>query len=186
MRWPNPPHRDLARLDDGVVTVRPHRPDDVEPFLKAVRESLDEIGAWMEWVHPGYSLADAAEWIEAQDRLWAEGWRMGFAFVDSGSGRLLGAGGLNRFDPTHRWANLGYWVRTSAAGAGVATRAVRLISQFGFEIVGLRRIEIAADVDNAASRRVAEKAGARLEGVSRNRLYLRGESFDAAVYGLVP
>ncbi|HSG78081.1 MAG TPA: GNAT family N-acetyltransferase [Acidimicrobiia bacterium] len=186
MRWPSPPGRDRAVLDDGVVAVRPHRPDDAGPFLEAVQESLGEIGEWMEWVHPGYSLTDAVEWIESQDRLWDQGWRLGFGFVDPASGLLLGAGGLNRFDPTNRRANLGYWVRTSAVGRGVATRAVRLMSRFGFAEVGLRRVEIAAGVDNTASRRVAEKAGARFEGVARNRLLLRGESFDAAVYGLVP
>ena len=115
-----------------------------------------------------------------------DGYRFGFAFVDARTDALLGAGGLNRFDPVNRWANLGYWVRTSAAGRGVATAAVGLITRFGFEVVGLQRIEIVAAVANAASRRVAEKTGAHLEGVARNRLFLRGAGLDAAVYGLVP
>ncbi|NIR38613.1 MAG: GNAT family N-acetyltransferase, partial [Actinobacteria bacterium] len=94
-----------------------------------MRESIDEIGRWMEWAHSGYSLAEAAEWLEAQDRLWDDGYRFGFAFVDEVSGTFLGAGGLSRFDPVNRWANLGYWVRSEAAGRGVATRAVRLIGR---------------------------------------------------------
>ena len=186
MRWPTPPERSAGYLDDGVVGIRPHRPDDVGPFLNAVRESLAEIGEWMEWAHPTYSLADAVAWIEIQHRVWETGDRFGFAFVDPATDRLLGAGGLNRFDPVNRWANLGYWVRTSAAGTGVGTRAAKLMSRFGFETVGLARMEIVAGVDNLGSRRVAEKAGAVFEGTARNRLLIRGRSRDAAVYGLVP
>jgi RimJ/RimL family protein N-acetyltransferase len=41
-------------------------------------------------------------------------------------------------------------------------------------------------VHNAASRRVAEKLGARLECIARNRLMGWGRPHDAAVYSLVP
>ena len=46
----------------------------------------------------------------------------------------------------------------------------------------LRRLEIVIAEDNRASRRVAEKAGARFEAVARRRLLLRGEPQDAAIY----
>jgi RimJ/RimL family protein N-acetyltransferase len=50
----------------------------------------------------------------------------------------------------------------------------------------MKRVEIAAHPDNVASRRVAEKAGATFEGVMRNRIYMRGRSYPAALYSLVP
>jgi RimJ/RimL family protein N-acetyltransferase len=62
-------------------------------------------------------------------------------------------------------ANVGYWVRTSRTGQGIATAAVRLVARFGFEDLGLRRLELLIAVHNVASRRVAEKVGATLEGV---------------------
>lgn len=82
-------------------------------------------------------------------------------------------------------ANLGYWVRTSAAGRGVATGATRAVARFGFEQIGLKRIEIVAAVNNLSSQRVAEKAGAVREGVLRKRLLIRGESHDAVLFSLV-
>ena len=81
--------------------------------------------------------------------------------------------------------NLGYWVRTSAAGRGAATRATRLAARFGFEQLGLHRIEIVAAIDNIGSQRVAEKAGAVREGVLRKRLLIRGKSQDAVLYSLI-
>ena len=64
--------------------------------------------------------------------------------------------------------------------------AIRLAARFGCEELGLYRIEIVAAVDNIASQRVAEKAGAVREGVLRNRLLVRGESQDAVLFSLLP
>jgi RimJ/RimL family protein N-acetyltransferase len=81
---------------------------------------------------------------------------------------------------------MGYWVRASRERRGIGSAAARLASRFAFTELGLARIEIVALPDNVASRRVAEKIGARLECVARNRLQFRGEPRDAAVYSLVP
>jgi len=62
-------------------------------------------------------------------------------------------------------ANVGYWVRTGQTGQGIATAAVRRVARFGFEDLGLRRLELLVAVDNLASRRVAEKVGATFEGI---------------------
>jgi ribosomal-protein-serine acetyltransferase len=72
--------------------------------------------------------------------------------------------GLDRIR-SNETANVGYWVRTRQTGQGIATAAVRLIARFGFEDLGLRRLELFIAVDNVASRRLAEKVGATFEGV---------------------
>ena len=81
-------------------------------------------------------------------------------------------------------AEIGYWVAAAARGRGVASTAARLLSDFGFETLGLRRIELNAAVDNAASRRVAEKAGFELEGVRRPGA-VAGVPTDFAVYSRI-
>jgi RimJ/RimL family protein N-acetyltransferase len=69
---------------------------------------------------------------------------------------------------------------------GVAIAAARLAARFAFRELSLTRVELVALVDNIASRRVAEKLGATLEGVARNRLVHNGVPFAAAMYSLVP
>jgi len=98
---------------------------------------------------------------------------------------FIGGSGLNQINQQYQIGNLGYWVRTSCTGQGVATRAVRLLARFGFEELGLGRIEIVAAVGNTASQRVAEKAGAHREGVLRRRLFLHDEYHDAVMYSLI-
>jgi ribosomal-protein-serine acetyltransferase len=76
----------------------------------------------------------------------------------------VGLVGLDRISASGT-ANVGYWVRTGHTGQGIATAAVRLVARFGFEDLGLLRLELLIAVDNPASRRVAEKVGATFEGV---------------------
>jgi RimJ/RimL family protein N-acetyltransferase len=85
----------------------------------------------------------------------------------------------------HRFANLGYWVRTSATRQGVATEAVRQVAEFAFGNTDLVRLEIVCAVGNDASQRVAERAGAAREGALRHRLLLHGQPVDAVMYSLV-
>jgi len=161
------------------------QPSHADALYEAARESVSTVGRWLPWCHPGYRREDAIRWIERCRSDAESGEPCAFGVFD-GNGMLLGGVGLNRFDNLHRSANLGYWVRTQAQGQGVAARATRRLATFGFEALGLCRIEIVAAVENLASRRCAEKAGARFEGIARHRLMIDGTPVDAAVYGLLP
>ncbi len=173
-----------ARLTDGVVALRYYRPGDVAAVFEAVDESRTEIGAWMDWCHADYGLDDTETWVASQPELRALGDHP-MVIVDAGTDRVLGSSGLNQVNTIHGFANLGYWVRTSAAGNGVASRAARLVAIAGLSALGLRRIEIVTDVSNAPSIRVAEKIGAHCEGIARQRLRHGGEHHDAYMFSLV-
>ena len=99
---------------------------------------------------------------------------------------LLGGCGLNHIDRSWNLANLVYWVRTSQTRKGIATRATRLLARFGCEVLELDRIEIVVAVGNEPSLRVAQKAGARREGVLRNRLHINGIGVEAVMHSLIP
>jgi len=173
-------------LTDGSILVRPYQKHDAALLYEAVRESIAEVSRWLPWCHEDYSIQESREFIESRN-LFSQGdeW-YSFAVFDAGSEKFVGGVGLNFINRVHQLANLGYWVRTGSAGRGVATRATRLAARFGFDELGLRRIEIVAAVDNIASQRVAEKAGALREGILRHRLLVRGESQDAVLFSLLP
>ncbi len=120
-----------------------------------------------------------------RDEEWRKDIAYAFGVFDTESGKFLGGVGLSQINRIHQMANLGYWVRTSAAGRGVASSAARLVARFGLEELKLQRIEILAATENHASQRAAEKAGAVREGVLRKRLLVHGQSQDAVLYSLV-
>lgn len=170
---------------DGI-SIRRYQVTDIPLLHEAVRESINEISPWMPWCHPDYSMEDSAAWVLSRDEAWANEVEHSFVITDAETGAFLGAVGLNQFNRDHQFANLGYWVRSSRAGRGVATTATLLTARFGLRKLALQRIEILAAVGNKPSQRVAEKAGAKNEGVLRNRLSLRGQPHDAVMYSLIP
>jgi RimJ/RimL family protein N-acetyltransferase len=173
-------------LTTDSLLLRPYREQDAGALYEAVRESMAEMSPWLGWAHQNYSIEESREFIYSRARAAADADWYSFGIFAKENGRFLGGVGLNFINRVHQVGNLGYWVRTSAAGQGIATKAARGMARYGFEEVGLHRIEILAAVPNIGSQRVAEKAGAVREAVLRNRLFLGGKSQDAVMFSLIP
>jgi RimJ/RimL family protein N-acetyltransferase len=173
-------------LADERLNLRTFTEDDVAGLCEAITESKEQLIRWMPWCTPDYRRSDTEAFVQAQPQAWREGREYSFLILAQHTGYVLGGCGLNRIDWLNLYGNLGYWVRTSAAGRGVATAATRLLLGFAFEKLGLMRVEIVAAVDNAPSQRVAEKVGATREGRARNRCRARGVQHDAYVYSVTP
>jgi len=175
-----------TELTDGQLVVRFYREDDAPRLFEAVRESIPEVSAWLGWCHENYSIEESRDFVRSRgQKAQTDEWYSFGIFDQTVGDRFLGGVGLNFINRVHQFGNLGYWVRTSATGKGVASRASRLVAQFAFEELGLHRIEIVAAVPNVASQRVAEKIGAVREGVQRKRLLIAGQSHDAVMFSLV-
>jgi RimJ/RimL family protein N-acetyltransferase len=173
-------------LGDGCLRLRRWQDDDAERLFEAARESVASVGRWLPWCHADYQRHEAVAWITRCREGWHAGEHVALPIFDAAGTELLGAVGLNQFNRAHRSANLGYWVRQSRHGQGIATAACRLAAGFGFAQLGLVRIEIVVLPDNHASRRTAEKLGAQFEALARQRLWKDGQPHDAAVYALIP
>jgi len=174
-----------AELTGERVGLRRCRSEFASALRAAALESVETVGRWMPWCHAGYEESESTAWLDKCDADWQSGDAYEFAIFDC-NGEYVGGAGLNQFNRVHNLANLGYWVRQSRQRHGLAVDAVRLLARFGFETVGVTRIEIVAAADNIPSRRVAEKAGASFECLARNRLVIGGVPLTAAVHSLVP
>src|SRR5437667_257938 len=110
---------------EGPLLVRTYRAEDANALYEAARESIAEVSVWLPWCHENYSIEESREFVSSRAQA-AEGdeW-YSFAIFEKDSGRFLGGVGLNFFNRVHQMTNLGYWVRTSATGRGVATKAGR-------------------------------------------------------------
>ena len=107
------------------------------------------------------------------------------AVADAAGGRLLGAIGLVMDRHDLERAEVGYWVAPTARGAGVAGRALGLISPWALGPLGLRRLDLLASVSNVASMRVAERCGYVREGTLRKAWFRGPGREDMALYSLL-
>ncbi len=127
----------------------------------AIRASHAELELWMDWVTAEPQTAEmTAEFIARVDDDWAAGREFNYAMTDPDTGEVIGVCGLmTRAGPGR--LEIGYWVRTDRAGAGVATAAAGLLTEAGLAVDGIDIVEIHHDAANPASGRVAEKLGYR-------------------------
>ena len=154
-------------------------------MLDAIVESGAELSRWMAWWHGGFRLEEAEAFAAFCERGWLDGTHYEFAIQDTGCD-YVGSCALSAVNGDALSANLSYWVRSSATGAGIASSAARRVAAWGVGAVGLRRVEVSMATANVASRRVAERAGAQAEGILRNRGRHAGRSYNFALYAFAP
>lgn len=169
---------------DAAILVRPFTTADAQPMFVAAHESSESLRTWMTWYRAEFSIGTAEAFVAQSARAWAHGEQFSFAIIDAMDGSFLGSVGLNQINQTHRFANVGYWVRQSAAGRGIATAAVRKAVLFALRELDLQRLEFLIPTINVASQRVAQKVGAKFEGVLRSRLVIGDRCHDAALYAV--
>lgn len=170
---------------DGLC-IRPFEARDVLAFVEAARESVGTVGAWMPWCRADYAEEDACAWFAVcADNLHAgEAYDLGIFSADGNT--LYGGIAINQINRKHNFGTIGYWVRQSRQRQGIAMRALKLITAFGFGQLKLTRLEIIVAEANAPSRSLALKAGASFECIARNRLVISGKPIAAVVYSLIP
>jgi RimJ/RimL family protein N-acetyltransferase len=173
-------------LTDGIVTLRPFEFGEEKALYQAVHESLPELEPWMSWANENYSVDTARNFITLTRAHWSSGTMYAFAITDAQTGEFLGGCSLSHIHPIYYFCNLGYWVRTSRHGEGIAGRAAKLAARFAFEKVKLIRAEIVISGGNEPSKRTAEKIGAHYEGILLNRMVVGKEIYDAHMFSLLP
>lgn len=173
-------------LHEGRFVMRPYRAEDLAEFVAAARESADTVGRWLGFAHAGYTVEEGAAWFARTAQNLAAGTAYELGIFDAETGEFVGGGGLNHFNTVHPLCNLGYWVRASCQGRGIAPAIVRSLSRYAFESLKIQRVEIIVAVGNEPSRAVAIKTGALYEGVLRNRIQTNGQVHDAHMFSLVP
>ena len=158
----------------------------------AARDAAEvfELYADRDAVRFGYApkmarLDDALHVVEETIALARDRTLFHFGVADREHDRIIGHATLFKWDQEHRRAEVGYSIRRDRWGLGLGSEAVSTLIGFGFQRLGLRRIEADADPRNVASIRLLEKLGFVREGYMRERWEFDGEIQDAVCFGLL-
>ena len=168
------------------LELRPFRRRDLESLWEAVHDSWTELATWLPWAHAGYSRLEAIRFIRESSSAWVEGRAFDFAIRDlADPAHHLGNISVWSTSKRERSGEIGYWVRSSATGAGVATEATARVTQIGFAELDLHRITLRIAVGNRGSERVAEKLGFTREGLLRKEVLVHGVWLDHTLWALL-
>lgn len=162
------------------IRLRPWRPEDADAVLAACQDGA--IQRWTQVPVP-YERQHAEGFVDGvAASTWADGGAL-FAVEPVDGGPLAGSIGI--FPPRDGFAEAGYWAVAAYRGRGFSAEALGLLTGWAFGDVGLQCMELHVDPANAGSRRVAERAGYRVEGLIRQRFLHRGRPGDFVLYALL-
>ena len=180
--WPS----EIPTLQYGRVTLRPPADWDIPSIYEACQDPLIPR---FTTVPAEYTMAHALDYVQrVADSLEL---RRELSFViEFGVGEEKEFAGVISFHTisldNHR-AEIGYWIHGPMRGKGIGTIAAKMITGYGFETLGFRRIEALVDVDNSQSEKLLVSAGYHREGVLKQRVTRStGEQVDMTMLSTTP
>ena len=172
----------LPKETERLVLRKPS-PDFAETLQKAIEETFEDLRPWMPWAREMQTLNETREFLTAAERKFLEGEDFVVLAFLTQTGEFVLSSGLHPRNWSVPTFEIGYWCRSSMHGQGFATEAVRALTDLAFQEMAANRLEIRSDTQNHRSRRLAERAGYRLEAELRSNVRANDGSLrDTAIY----
>lgn len=167
-------------LKSGDIILRPLRMSDAERMAELADNEKISRNLRDGFPNP-YTLADAVSFLQkftSQDPVTFFGIEFKGEYV--GNISLVPCQDIYRMS-----AEIGYFIGEPYWNKGIVTTAVNLIIRYGFEHLGILRIQTGIFEYNLASQRVLEKCGFVKEGVFRKSVIKQGKLWDEVRYALL-
>jgi len=168
-------------IKSKLFILRPFKRGDETSLVESINN--EKIARNTSSIPYPYTMKDAKEWITEVEKEKKKRKKKRVAFAIDIKEKVIGGIGLSKIEG-HK-AEIGYWLAEPYWGRGIMTKAVKLVTKFGFEKLGLRRIYGKVFPWNKASMRVLEKAGYKFEGILRKETIKDGKFFDAYLFAKV-
>lgn len=101
------------------------------------------------------------------------------------TGRIIGTIGFMWVQQDNNAAEVGYSLAREYWNRGIMTEALRAVIRYGFEDMGLNRIEAQHETTNPASGAVMRHCHMLKEGTLRSRLFNKGHYVDVDLYAIL-
>lgn len=128
------------------------------------------------------SLEDTKAQMQFFANLEKEGTGIWWAVCSLDNKTFYGAGGLNSLSKEHKKAEIGFWLLTEFWGQGIMTEVMPIICNYGFDNLGLHRIEGLVETDNLNCKNVMKKLNFKLEGTMRDCEIKNGKFISLDIY----
>jgi ribosomal-protein-serine acetyltransferase len=138
---------------------------------------------FLPWVDKMKEQSDFATYVDNCLILYSQQKEVSFAILLNG--RAVGRIGLHYLNLQNKNAAIGYWLTKDATGKGVVIKSCKALIDYGFNELGLNRIEIKAAVGNGKSQAIPEKLGFRKEGIMREAELVNNKFLDLFLYSML-
>lgn len=154
-----------------------------ESLFNAVDLNRDHLSKFLPWVSHMLTISDFNNYLKNCASLYLDGKEVSFViFLDE---KIVGRIGLHHLDLQNKNASIGYWLIKNAEGNGIMINSCKKLITYGFQKLGLRRIEIKAAVENRKSQAIPEKLHFIKEGTMRQAELINGQFIDLFLYSIL-
>lgn len=167
-------------LKTRTCTVRSWEWRDRDAIVRHANNRKVSINLRDRFPHP-YTSQDARTWLDVVIGIKPE---TNFA-IAVGSEAVGGIGFTVQPDVGHRSAEIGYWLGEEFWGRGIATDALKAVTDYAFANFDICRLFAHVFEWNGASARVLEKAGYAFEGRLRKSVTKNGQTIDQLMYAII-
>ena len=176
-----------VRLEAERVYLRPGRGRDWRAWAALRDQSRDFLTPWEPtWPADALSRRAYIRRLRRQIHEWRQDEAYSFLIFHKANHALLGGIGVaNIRRGVAQMASLGYWIGQPHARQGYMTESVRTVVRFGFNQLGLHRIEAVCLPTNIASKHLLERVGFTLEGYARAYLRIDGAWQDHLMFAML-
>lgn len=98
-----------------------------------------------------------------------------WAVIEKNSNECIGQIAYFLVDSKNHFAEIEYCIGSDFQCRGYATEATKAVIAYGFNNIGLHKVQICTKTINKPSKRVIEKCGFTYEGTLRDYFYMNGE-----------
>lgn len=151
-----------------------------EGLFYAVDHNREHLSEFLSWVDNMQSVNDFRNYIKSCELLHLEGEEVSFVIILDE--QVIGRIGLHHLNLQNKNAAIGYWLSKNAEGKGIITKSCKEILTYGFQDLGLRRIEIKAAVENKRSQAIPENLNFVKEGILRQAEWVNNKFLDIFLY----
>jgi ribosomal-protein-serine acetyltransferase len=166
--------------------LRPYRSGDGAAFFDAVDEDRAELATWLAWVEQYKMLEDTESYVRNMAGRWQTREALILGIFSPDEKTLYGGTGFHGFDWKVPSLEIGWFLRKSARGRGIANEAINLCCTLAFDHMKVNRVWGSVDALNDKSWKLFERVGftreAHLRGERRSH---RGEIRDTFIYGML-
>jgi RimJ/RimL family protein N-acetyltransferase len=171
-------------LESSRLSFRPFGQDDLSALLAI--HSMPEVARYLYWEpRTRDEIGAVLERKSGSTSIRAEGDTLALATILKETGELIGDCSLIWLSRDHRQGEIGFIFHPDHQGRGYATEAGHTLLRLAFQGLRLHRVIGRLEARNAASARVLEKLGMRLEGRFIENEYVKSEWQSELVYAIL-
>lgn len=152
-------------------------------LFNLINNNRKHLSEFLTWVGNMQSVEDIKHYLKNCEHLYEEKKEVSFIILlnENPVGRI----GLHHLNLQNKIGAIGYWLDKNVEGKGIITKSCAKLINYGFQEIGLNRIEIKAAVKNFKSQAIPAKLNFKKEGILREAEFVNNEYLDLFLYSIL-